>query len=162
MGVYYWGTQKLPWWIQERTKWYPPPLHIWAYVKLNTILKQFLIKCCCISVGNNWYLWEKCNNLRLLNLSSIEDQCKFKGNILLFKGLHGMSFTLLQDRVNFHAVLSNVLAHDHYRPDTKQPSPVSSPSIQRCNTRVFWNFKDPYISTTLSRTIFEKLPPISH
>ena len=43
--------------------------------------------------------------LKELNLSSLEDRRKFKDNILLFKGLHGMSFIslqqVLQDRVNF-------------------------------------------------------------
>ena len=48
--------------------------------------------------------YEEC--LKELNLSSLEDRRKFKDNILLFKGLHGMSFISLQDRVNFRGTES--------------------------------------------------------
>ena len=65
--------------------------------------------------------------LKELNLSSLEDLRKSKDNILLFKGLHGMSFISLQDGVNFH--------------DTKSISLRSSDSLtiisKKCNTNIF-------------------------
>ena len=66
--------------------------------------------------------------LKEINLSSLEDRRKFKDNILLFKGLHGMSFISLQDRVNFRGTESTSLRSS------------DSPTIiipNKCNTNIF-------------------------
>ena len=61
------------------------------------------------------------------NLSSFEDRRKFKDNILLFKGLHGMSFISLQDRVNFRGTESISLRSSN--------SPTIIPN--KCNDNIF-------------------------
>ena len=65
--------------------------------------------------------------LKELNLSSLEDRRKFKDNILLFKGLHGMSFIPLHDRVNFCGTESISLR--------STDSPTIIPN--KCNTNIF-------------------------
>ena len=65
--------------------------------------------------------------LKELNLSSLEDRRKFKDNILLFKGLYGMSFISLQDRVNFRGTESISLR--------SSDSPTIIPN--KCNTNIF-------------------------